>query len=114
MTESEEYYDHPPPLPPGTSDDMSGGSRSLRDLIEANASAAQRGPLARLRDDYDNDDDKRSETVGDAIEGAATTTSDSARQAAALVFNQPTHDNVTHVLIRHTYDIRTVRQVLHL
>ena len=64
---------------------MSGDSRGLRDLIEANASAAQRGPLARLRDDYDDDNNERLETVGDAIEGAATTTTDSARQVAALV-----------------------------
>ena len=71
---------------------MSGDSRGLRDLIEASASAAQRGPLARLREDYDDDENERHETVGDAIEGAATTTSDSARQAAALVFNQPTHN----------------------
>ena len=74
MTESEEYYYHPPSLPPGTSDDMSGDSRGLRDLIEANASAAQRGPLARLRDDYDDDDNERAEQVGDAIEGAASAT----------------------------------------
>ena len=92
MTESEEYYQHPPLLPPGTSDSMSGDSRALRDLIEANASAAQRGPLARIRDDYDDDDDKRLETVGDAIEGAGTATTDLARQAAAsaaLGSNQP-------------------------
>ena len=84
--------DHPPPLPLGTSDGMSGDSRGLRDLIEASASAAQRGPLARLQDDYDDDDNERPVTVGDAIEGAATTTTDSARQAAALVSNQPSHN----------------------
>ena len=61
-------------------------------VIEAHASSAQRGPLARLREDYDDDDDyERPETVGDAIEGAATTTTDSARQVAALVSNQPSH-----------------------
>ena len=74
---------------------MSGDSRGLRDLIEASASAAQRGPLARLREDYDDDENERHETVGDAIEGAATTNSDPARQAAARVFNQPTHDTLT-------------------
>ena len=71
---------------------MSGGSRGLRDLIEVNASAAQRGPLARLREDYDDDDSERSETVGAAIEGAATTTTDQARQVAALVSNQPSYN----------------------
>ena len=71
---------------------MSAGRDELRDLIEAHASGAQRGPLARLQDEYDDDDNERAVTVGDAIEGAAVTTSDSARQAAALVFNQPTHD----------------------
>ena len=76
---------------------MSGDSRGLRDLIEASASAAQRGPLARLQDEYDNDNDERSVTVGDAIEGAAITTSDSARQAAALVFNQPSHNTAPRV-----------------
>ena len=75
---------------------MSGDSRGLRDLIEASASAAQRGPLARLRDDYDDDSEERPVTVGDAIEGAAITTTDSARQAAARVFNQPTHNTFPH------------------
>ena len=92
LRESKEYHHHPPLLLPGASDSMSGNSRGLRDLIEANASAVQRGPLARIRDDYDDDDDKRLETVGDAIEGAATTTTDLARQAAAsaaLGSNQP-------------------------
>ena len=84
--------DHPPRLLLGTSDSMSAGRDGLRDIIEAHASAAQRGPLARLQDDYDDDNEERSVTVGDAIEGAAVTTSDSARQAAALVFNQPTHN----------------------
>ena len=68
---------------------MSGGSRSLRELIEANASAAQRGPLTRIGDAQDDDDMERSETVGAAIEGAATTTTDQARQVAALFSNQP-------------------------
>ena len=71
---------------------MSAGRDELRDLIEAHASSAQRGPLARLQEDYDDDDNERLETVGDAIEGAATTTTDSARQAAALVPNQPSHN----------------------
>ena len=84
--------DHPPLLLLGASDSMSAGRDGLRDLIEVNASAAQRGPLARLREDYDDDENERHETVGDAIEGAATTTSDSARQAAARVFNQPSHN----------------------
>ena len=84
--------DHPPRLLLGASDSMSAGRDGLRDIIEAHASAAQRGPLARLREDYDDDENERHETVGDAIEGAATTTSDPARQAAARVFNQPTHN----------------------
>ena len=73
---------------------MSAGRDGLRDLIEVNASAAQRGPLARLREDYDDDENERHETVGDAIEGAATTTTstDSARQAAALDSNQSSHN----------------------
>ena len=65
----------------------------LRDLIEANASAAQRGPLTRIGDTHDDDDNERSETVGAAIEGAATTTTDQARQVAALVSNQPSYNN---------------------
>ena len=77
---------------------MSAGRDELRDLIEAHASSAQRGPLARLREDYDDDENEPRETVGDAIEGAATTTTDSARQAAALVSNQPSHKNVGHNL----------------
>ena len=74
---------------------MSAGRDELRDLIEAHASTRARsagGPLARLREDYDDDENERHETVGDAIEGAATTNSDPARQAAARVFNQPTHN----------------------
>ena len=88
-------YDHPPPLLLGTGDSMSAGRDGLRDIIEAHASAAQRGPLARLRDDYDDDNEERPVTVGDAIEGAATTTTDSARQAAALVSNQLSHNMAT-------------------
>ena len=95
MTKRENNIHHPPPLLLGTSDGMSGGSRSLRDIIEASASAAQRGPLARLRGDYDDDDSERPVTVGDAIEGAATTTTDSARQVAALVSNQPSLNRVS-------------------
>ena len=72
---------------------MSAGRDELRDLIEAHASGAQRGPLARLQDEYDDDDNERPVTVGDAIEGAATTTTDSARQVAALVSNQPSHNS---------------------
>ena len=84
--------DHPPLLLLGASDSMSAGRDELRDLIEAHASSAQRGPLARLRDEYDDDDKERLETVGDAIEGAATTITDQARQVAALVSNQPSHN----------------------
>ena len=84
---------------------MSGDSRGLRDLIEASASAAQLGPLARLQDDYDDDDNERPETVGlgAAIEGAATTITDSARQAAALVSNQPSHNSCSHLRSVHCW-----------
>ena len=72
---------------------MDGRRESLRECIERHASSAQREALTRGNSgENDDDNDNRSMTVGDAIEGAATTTTDSARLAAAPVFNQPTHN----------------------
>ena len=65
---------------------MSDRRASLRECIEEAASSASR--VARARENAvnnDENDDDRSETVGAAIEGAAITTTDQARQDAAPV-----------------------------
>ena len=71
---------------------MASRDRGLQDLIQRHASGAQRGPLARFAGENDDDTENRFGLVGDAIEGAATTNSDSARLDAAPVSTQPTHD----------------------
>ena len=73
---------------------MASRDQSLRELIERHASSAQRMPRVGMTGDNDDDTENRFGLVGDAIEGAATTDSDSARLDAAPVTTQPTHDKV--------------------
>ena len=74
---------------------MSGRRVSLLECIEQAASSASRDVRAQ-ENAVENDemDDDRSETVGAAIEGAVTNTTDQARQDAAPVTIYPTHDRV--------------------
>ena len=76
---------------------MSGRRVSLLECIEQAASSASRERAQkRIRIAVENDemDDDRLETVGAAIEGAVTNTTDQARQDAAPVTIYPTHDRV--------------------
>ena len=72
---------------------MSDRRASLRECIEEAASSASR--VARARENAvnnDENDDDRSETVGASIAGAAASTTDQARQDAAPVSIDTTHD----------------------
>jgi hypothetical protein len=74
---------------------MSDRRVSLRDCIERAASSAVRD--AKMHENaVENDEweEERSETVGAAIEGAAASTTDQARQDAAPVSHDTTHDNL--------------------
>ena len=65
----------------------------LRECIELHASSASREARARENAvEIEEGDDNRSETVGAAIESAAITTTDQARQDAAPVSIYTTHD----------------------
>ena len=78
---------------------MASRDQSLRELIERHASSAQRMPQVSMTGENDDDTENRFGLVGDAIEGAASTDSDSARLAAAPVSTQPTHNTgSSHVL----------------
>ena len=72
---------------------MSDRRVSLLECIEQAASSASRDARAQENAvEKDEMDDDRLETVGAAIEGAATNTTDQARQDAAPVSIYPTHD----------------------